>query len=155
MNQTPRILVRPARNADASAIVGFNRAMALETKDLELIGPTVSAGVGAVLADPGKGFYLMAELDGRPCGALMVTPQWSDRRNGPMWWIQSVYVVPDARGSGVYRASHDTVLSMACNSGLRGIRLYVEKSNAPAHNVYQSMGMRPSGYLMFEQEVTP
>ena len=153
MNNISSLLVRHARGADAATIVGFNQAMAMETEALELLVPTVSAGVDAVLRDPAKGFYLLAEMEGRACGALMVTSEWSDWRNGAIWWIQSVYVLPDARGRGVYRALHEKVVDMARNRGARGLRLYVEKSNGPAQNVYRCMGMARSGYLMFEQEL--
>jgi RimJ/RimL family protein N-acetyltransferase len=33
---------------------------------------------------------------------------------------------------------------------LKGIRLYAEKSNEGAHQVYQKLGMSPDHYITFE-----
>ena len=38
------------------------------------------------------------ETIGMPVGALLLTREWSDWRNGWFWWIQSVYVAPEGRG---------------------------------------------------------
>ena len=67
---------------DAEALVEFNRAMALETEGKELLPEVIGAGVRALLADPAAGFYLVAGIGRRVAGALMVTKEWSDWRNG-------------------------------------------------------------------------
>jgi ribosomal protein S18 acetylase RimI-like enzyme len=69
-----------------------------------------------------------------------------------MWWIQSVYVVPAARRMGVYRALYGHVRAQARAHGACGLRLYVEQHNRAARQVYRSMGMRDSGYRIYEQE---
>ena len=91
--------------------------MASETEDRTLDSATLRAGVGALLDDEARGFYLVAEDAGGPAGALMVTFEWSDWRNAPFWWIQSVYVAPDLRGRGVYQALHARVESEARSAG--------------------------------------
>ena len=98
----PTIQITPAAPADAETIAEFNVALAAESEHLILDPPTVLAGVRAVLADPAKGRYFVARPSegdsGRlPIGQLMLTIEWSDWRNGPIWWIQSVYVHPDHR----------------------------------------------------------
>lgn len=146
--------VRDAVHADVPVIAGFNRAMARETESRELPAHTVRDGVAAVVDDPGRGFYLVAELDEQVTGALLVTFEWSDWRNAFFWWIQSVYVVPRARGRGVYRALHAEALARArARGGVCGLRLYVEKANGAAQNVYAALGMRDSGYRLYEQEL--
>jgi ribosomal protein S18 acetylase RimI-like enzyme len=147
------VLVREARAADACVIAGFNRAIARETEGRDLAPHTVRDGVAAVMADPSLGFYRVAELDTRVVGALLVTYEWSDWRNGRFWWIQSVYVSPEARGLGVYRALHGQVRREALEQGgVCGIRLYVEKSNRRAQNAYASLGMQATDYHLYEQE---
>ena len=150
---TDSIHIRRAGPADLSFIVESNIAMALETEGLALDDATVRSGVGAVLADSSLGFYLVAEVDGRTAGQLMVTYEWSDWRNGLWWWIQSVYVSPDFRRRGVYSALHRHVAEAAqAAGGVCGIRLYVERENTIAQQVYKSLEMYPTRYHMYEIE---
>lgn len=132
-------------------IVAHNRAMAQETEGLDLDPSVTEAGARGLLEDPGKGFYLVAEHNERPVGQLMITTEWSDWRNGEFWWIQSVYVRPEARRTGVYRALHDHVVELARASGrVCGIRLYVARGNAAAQATYQALGMNASHYDLYE-----
>ena len=147
------IQIRRARASDAGFIVESNVAMAKETEGMALDEDVVRPGVAAVLADDALGFYLVAEIDGRPTGQLMVTYEWSDWRNGLWWWIQSVYVRPEFRRQGVYRALHRHVADAARQTGgVCGLRLYVEQENTPAQQVYQSLDMHHTRYHMYEVE---
>ncbi len=143
--------IRSARPEDSQTIAEFNAAMALETEDLALEPGRVLAGVKAALADPSKGFYLVAESDRSIVGQLMVTFEWSDWRNGVFWWIQSVYVRPDARGHGVYKALYAETQHRAAEAGnVCGIRLYVERDNRRAQQTYERLGMKNTAYSMYE-----
>lgn len=146
--------IRLATRIDADALVAFNQAMALETEgktlDLGKIGP----GVAAVLEDKKKGFYVVVEQGERIVGGLMVTYEWSDWRNAWFWWIQSVYILPETRGTGLYRRMYDFVKRTAAKAGnVCGFRLYVETENTHAQKVYEGVGMSQSHYLMYEEEV--
>lgn len=146
------VTVRPARPADAATIADFNRRMALETEALELDPATLHRGVTAALADPAKARYAVAEADGRLVGQLMVTLEWSDWRDGWIWWIQSVYVAPEARRHGVLAALYAHVREAAKGQGdVRAIRLYVESENAVAQRAYERLGMARTHYLVFEE----
>ena len=153
MQPTSTITVRSARPADRDALVAWNQAMAMETEGRQLAAQTLSAGVQAVLDDPGKGFYLIAERDGQALGGLLITFEWSDWRNARMWWIQSVYVAQQARGQGVFRALFDAVREQAVAEGIAVLRLYVERDNRVARQVYEARGMHSSGYRMYELEL--
>ena len=145
------IAVGRAATEDVAAIAQFNIAMAAETEDLALDPQTVHAGVAAVVSDDRRGFYLVARSDGKAVGSLMVTYEWSDWRNGNLWWIQSVYVVPSARKQGIFRLLYDNVISLAKQSGdAAGVRLYVEKDNRGAQEVYRKLGMSETAYRVFE-----
>lgn len=147
------INIRRAIPADAQFIIESNIAMARETEGITLDEQAVRPGVGAVLADASLGFYLVAEIDGNAAGQLMVTYEWSDWRNGLFWWIQSVYVRPESRRRGVYRALHRHVADAAqAEGGVCGLRLYVEQENVTAQRVYQSLDMRRTRYQMYEVE---
>ncbi len=147
------VSIRPARADDAEVIADFNARLAADTEDLVLDRARLLAGVRAVLADPGKGFYAMAERAGGTVGQLLVTREWSDWRNGDFWWIQSVFVVPEARGAGVFRALYEHVDRLARERGdVCGLRLYVERHNERAQRTYARLGMQRTVYDMFETD---
>lgn len=150
-NTNPDIVVRKATKSDLDTVVAFNSAMARETEDRTLDTDLLSKGVSAVLDRPGLGFYLLAEIGGRKVGQLMITTEWSDWRNGNFWWIQSVYVDPEYRRRGVYRALDNHVHAEARHCGdVCGLRLYVERNNHIAQQVYSSLEMHRSHYDLFE-----
>ena len=146
--------IRFALKADTDALVAFNQAMALETEGKALDPGKITPGVAAVFDDEKKGFYVVVEKDARITGGLMVTYEWSDWRNAWFWWIQSVYILPEVRGTGLYRRMYDFVKARAAEAGnVCGFRLYVETENTHAQKVYDGVGMSQSHYLMYEEEV--
>ena len=145
------IVIRHALASDIDVLASNHRAMALETENKSLDVDTTIRGTRAVLEDPGKGFYLIAERQERMVGQLLVTFEWSDWRAGNFWWIQSVYVIPEARRTGVYRALHDRVLATAREAkDVCGVRLYVDKDNKHAQATYRAMGMQIAHYDIYE-----
>lgn len=147
----PRLEVRRATPADRDVIAAYNAAMAHETEHLTLDAERLRAGVSAVLADPARGFYLVAEQGGLVVGQMMITYEWSDWRNAVFWWIQSVYVHPEHRREGVFKALYSYVEQAARQDpGVCGLRLYVERENQRARAVYARLGMRHAPYEMFE-----
>jgi GNAT superfamily N-acetyltransferase len=142
---------RQARPEDAETIARFQVAMAGETEDLLLDAAICRAGVEAVFRDESLGRYYVAEEEGRIAGCLMVTFEWSDWRNGTVWWIQSVYVSPDFRKRGVYAGLYQHLRELAeQQENVRGIRLYVDKRNTAAQEVYTRLGMNGEHYQLFE-----
>ena len=151
---TPPVSIRLAAPGDAERLAAFNLAMAMETESKALAEDITRAGVDAVFATTDKGFYLVAETGGELVGALMVTFEWSDWRNGYFWWIQSVYVAPEFRQRGIYRRLYQFVVDLAkSENNVYGFRLYVERNNTVAQDVYTALGMHETGYLIFEQSL--
>ncbi len=148
---TDSFSLRRGQIADASVIAEFNQAMALETEDKTLNPAVVQAGVLAVLNEPRRGFYLVAERAGELIGGLMITFEWSDWRNADFWWIQSVYVRPVARRQGVYRALYRDIERQARSAGACGLRLYVENDNRAAMSTYSRLGMTDAHYRVMER----
>lgn len=147
------ITIRQATLSDAPVVAGFNRCMALETEQFRLDPAVLDAGVAAVLADAAKGLYLVAEVDDEIAGQLLITHEWSDWRNGNWWWIQSVYVRPAFRGQGVFRALFEQVARLArARPGIAGLRLYMHRANHRARHAYTQLGMKHSGYEVFEMD---
>jgi GNAT superfamily N-acetyltransferase len=144
-------VIRRATPADAAVVVEFNRLLAQESEGKALDPVTLVPGVRAALEDPRKALYFLAEEGGQVLGQLGVTFEWSDWRNGWFWWIQSVYVRPEARRRGVFRALFDQVRRLAAaDPEVIGLRLYVENANKAAQQTYQQMGMRAAGYFVLE-----
>lgn len=142
--------IRPATSADIPHLVTWNAAMAWETEAKRLDLAVLERGVTAVLDEPRRGFYLMAEREGLAVGSLLVTYEWSDWRCGDFWWIQSVYIAPEARRGGVFRALYGDVAERARINGAVGLRLYVETENNRAQATYAGLGMERCHYLMYE-----
>jgi ribosomal protein S18 acetylase RimI-like enzyme len=137
--------------SDAADIIDFQIAMARETEDVDLEREITTKGVHAVFADPSHGRYFIAESGGRVVASLMITYEWSDWRNGMVWWIQSVYVIPEFRRQGIYAALYRHVKSMVdAEPSIRGIRLYVDDRNKSAQEVYTRLGMNGEHYKVFE-----
>src|SRR5262249_19586039 len=132
--------IRRATAADLEQVIEFNRLLALESEGKELDLEKLRPGVAAALADGHKGLYFLAELDAKALGQMGVTYEWSDWRNGWFWWIQSVYVRPEFRRRGVFRAIFEHIVQAAKKAGVVGLRLYVERDNTIAHHTYQKMG---------------
>lgn len=145
------MIIRQATEADAQSIVEFQLAMAWETESLQLDEPTVIKGVAAVFTDSSKGVYYVAETEGRVVGSLLTTFEWSDWRNGTVLWIQSVYVRPEFRKRSIFSRLYKHIQEKVnSNTNLRGIRLYADKTNTPAHGVYEHLGMTAEHYQMYE-----
>ncbi|HEY7158853.1 MAG TPA: GNAT family N-acetyltransferase [Gemmataceae bacterium] len=144
--------IRRASPADAAVVAEFNRLLAAESEGKTLDPAVLARGVAAVLADPHKGVYFLAEKDGASVGQIMYTTEWSDWRNGWFWWIQSVYVRHEARRRGVFRALFEHVHKAAqADPEVIGLRLYVERENHSAWETYRRMGMEAAGYVVFER----
>ncbi len=145
--------LRTANFKDTDSLVEFNQRMALETEGKRLDAQVLRSGVEAVLRDEKKGFYVVAQSgDEKIVGSLMITFEWSDWRGQWFWWIQSVYILPESRGKGIYRLLYEFVKNKAAEKAdVCGFRLYVEKENTNAQNVYEKCGMEASHYLMYEE----
>lgn len=145
--------IRDAVIDDLATIADFNAALATESEDKTLDRTVLASGVRRLLEDSARGRYFIAESNGQSVGQTLITYEWSDWRDGWLWWIQSVYVHPDFRRAGVFRRLFGHIETLARESGeVVGIRLYVERENARAQDTYRSLGMSHTGYRVMETE---
>lgn len=143
--------IRRAKAEEAKFIIDFQIDMAQETENVVLDRNIITPGVQAVFTDETKGWYFVAEVDGKIAGSLLITFEWSDWRNGMILWIQSVFVSKEFRGQGVYRALYEHIQDLVNSSDeYAGIRLYVDKTNTNALHVYEKLGMDSQHYGMCE-----
>ena len=146
--------IREAALSDAPIIADFNVRLAEESEALRLDTAIVRTGVAAVLKDPAKGTYYVAVVEGAVAGQLMITYEWSDWRNGQIWWIQSVFVKPEFRRAGVFRALYNHVQTLArTRKDVCSLRLYVHAENTRASQSYERLGMTRTHYEIFELDV--
>jgi GNAT superfamily N-acetyltransferase len=145
------LVIEEARIGDLNTLVEFQLKMAMETEELQLDREILSKGVKAVYEDPTKARYFVARIDERVVGMLMITLEWSDWRNGWVWWIQSVYVEQEFRKDGVFRSLYSYIRNVVENSdSIKGLRLYVDKRNIKAQKVYDAIGMTREHYTTYE-----
>ena len=146
-------ILRRGTLADLDTITRFNMLMAEETENITLDPSTARRGAEALIRDPDRGFYLIAEIDGKAAGQLMITPEWSDWRDQWFWWIQSVYIVPDFRRRGIFATLFNKARDLSKKRGdVAGIRLYVDENNIGAQKTYKALGMEESNYQLYEME---
>ena len=153
MNTDLDLTITQGKASDIDTIVRFQADMAMKSEGTMLDIDRLTLGVSSAINDEQKGIYLVARANDTPIGSLMLTREWSDWNNQWYWWIQSVYVMPEYRKKGVYKAMYATLKDMAQENGVSQIRLYADRTNLSAQQVYQRLGMRESHYLMFEETI--
>lgn len=145
------MIIREATPKDIPSLLDFQLKMALETENITLEISALTLGVQRMFKDSTKGRYYVAEDNDEVIGCLMTTYEWSDWRNGTILWIQSVYVDKPHRGKGVYKELYNFIKKMVEEDpDMTGIRLYVDKTNLTAQNVYKKLGMNGDHYATFE-----
>ena len=146
------INIREANSNDLLILVNNNQALAQETESLELNKNILRDGIEQALKRR-ECHYFVAMMDENVVGQSMITYEWSDWRNGVIWWIQSVYVLPRYRKQGVFRSLFLHIESLArSNPQVKAIRLYVMNNNNTGQRTYKNLGMDDSGYIVFEKE---
>ncbi|MGM0508882.1 MAG: GNAT family N-acetyltransferase [Fusobacteriota bacterium] len=145
-------IIKEAQKEDLEDIVKNNFNMAYETENIKLDKEKLTLGVSKLIDDPQKGRYYVYKEDDQVLGQLMITTEWSDWRNGDIWWIQSVYVKKKYRDQGIFKKLYKKVENIVNNNEkICGLRLYVEKENDLAKKVYEKMGMQKSYYEIYEK----
>ncbi|HOY40015.1 MAG: GNAT family N-acetyltransferase [Bacteroidales bacterium] len=143
-----------ARNAsynDLETLTGFQIQMAYETEGIKLNEEVVRKGITAVIHDSTRGKYIVVENEKKIIACCMITPEWSDWRCCWVLWLQSVYVEPAYRSTGVFKFLFNHIKKQVINSSeYAGIRLYVDKRNQSAAAIYTKLNMNSDHYYMFE-----
>jgi ribosomal protein S18 acetylase RimI-like enzyme len=145
------VLIRHASENDSKEIIRFQLEMALESEGLALDPRTLAEGVEAVFKDPQKGKYYVAEVEHKIVGSMLITHEWSDWRNQWIYWLQSIYVIPEYRNKGIFQLMYERIRKeVVRDNTVAGIRLYVDTSNDKAIRAYNSAGMDGEHYRVFE-----
>ena len=146
------ISIRKATINDISVLIDFQQRLADESEGIKLHAAVLRQGMLAMFEDVSKGQYFIAEEDSEIVGCHMITYEWSDWRNGMVWWLQSVYVKESHRKKGIFKKMFENLIGTMNNDPfIIGLRLYVDKTNTRAQKVYASMGMNGEHYTVFEK----
>jgi len=145
------IEIHKARLKDTESIVELQLQMAQETEGLQLDKTVVRKGVEGIFNEPTRGTYWVAQEKDKILAVLLAIPEWSDWRNATVLWIHSLFVIPEARRKGVFKKLYLNLKRQVEQSPeLAGIRLYVDKQNKPAQQVYEKLGMNKHHYELYE-----
>jgi GNAT superfamily N-acetyltransferase len=104
-----------------------------------------------VFNDLQKGQYYVVEDNDKVIGSMLTTYEWSDWRNQYIYWLQSVYLIPEYRGKHIFSKMFEHLKRKVIGDNqVAGIRLYVDERNQHALSVYKSLGMFGDHYRTFE-----
>ena len=144
--------IREAVKSDITILAKNNQSLANETENIHLNLDTIISGVSNAL-DREDCHYFVAEINKMVVGQTLITYEWSDWRNGLIWWMQSVFVSSNFRKQGVFRALFNHIENLALNDpNVKALRLYVIQDNQSGKKTYEALGMKDSGYIVYEKE---
>ena len=99
--------------------------------------------VEAVVANPDRGFVLLARVNERIVGVAYAATILSAEHSGLVAWLEEVYVATSYRSRGIGSALLDAVLERAHEAGVVAVDLEVDASHNRAESLYRRMGFRP------------
>ena len=130
--------IRNAEIKDVDTLVAFTVQEATETEGIEPDTASVVLGVQSALEGSAPSTYWVAESrDGKVVGSISAVTEWSNFRGGYYWWIQSLFIVREHRGSGLVELLLNTVADAATRAQALDLRLYVLRSNERALAAYR------------------
>ena len=141
--------IREAVKSDITILAKNNQALANETENINLNLDTLISGI----SNARDSHYFVAETNKIVVGQTLITYEWSDWRNGLIWWMQSVFVLSNFRKQGVFSALFNHIEKLARNNPkVKALRLYVIQNNQFGIETYKALGMMDSGYIVYEKE---
>jgi GNAT superfamily N-acetyltransferase len=146
--------IRPAVMADADTLVEFTLREAEDAEGVRLNPARVRRGVTAALEDSRLAQYWVAtDLNGGIAASVSTLKEWSNFHGGHYWWVQSLFVTPDHRGSGLVDLLLDHVAGAAASAGALDLRLYAHAANERALRVYDRCGFTEAPYVLMRRSL--
>ncbi len=133
-----RFRIHEAANADDLAAVsalfeGYAASLPVDLDYQDFAGEL--AGLPGKYASPGGALLLARDRDGAPLGCGALRPLDAETCE-----MKRLFLLPEARGSGLGRALAEAIIAAARERGYRELRLDTLPSMASAHALYESMG---------------
>ena len=109
----PIIHVRAAVKEEATILAEFMRIQGKETEDKDIDADLVLKGATSLFDKPKYAEYYVAVENDTVVGMMMIHHEMSPQVGGLIHWINSVYVHPDHRRKGVFRALFNHIHQIA------------------------------------------
>lgn len=137
------LTIRPATPADVPQILQFVRDLAAYEREPDAVTAT-EADIHAGLFGPDPLVEaLIAEVDGATVGFAIFYRTFSTWTGKPGFWLDDLFVAPEARGSGAGRALLARIAALAVERGYARFDWWVLDWNDPAIGFYKKLGARP------------
>jgi GNAT superfamily N-acetyltransferase len=136
--------LRPATDADVPQIVAFIRALADYERLLHEVVATEHGIRRALFGPRPYAEVILAEADGVPVGFALFFHTFSTFLGQPGLYLEDLFVVPEARGTGVGKALLAELARLAIARGCGRVEWAVLTWNAPAIRFYDSLGATPN-----------
>lgn len=134
------IAIRSARPEDAALIVGFIRALAEYEKLLDEVKIDAAAVSAALFSPQPRAYCDIAEASGSPVGFAFWYYTYSTFEGRPEIYLEDIFVVPEARGTGAGLALMRRLAQRCRDEGIRRIEWQVLDWNAPSIDFYDRLG---------------
>jgi ribosomal protein S18 acetylase RimI-like enzyme len=125
--------------ADAATVAGLMAEFRDHLSKSEPVDAEIRASVERVLADAQSEFLIASDGD-RRLGVCQLRYRWSVWTSSEDCWLEDLFVVADARRTGIGRELVDAALSSARSRGCVRIELDVDEDNESAIALYEHCG---------------
>lgn len=148
----PTYTIRDARTSDIETLIDFTVREAREAEGKELNPEGVARGVRAAFESPPRATYWIAQdAEGRAVASTSVVREWSNFHGADYWWVQSLFIAPEHRGSGLAALLLDHLAHAAAAGGALDLRLYAHASNERAMRAYRRHGFAEAPYVIMNR----
>jgi ribosomal protein S18 acetylase RimI-like enzyme len=141
--------IRRATEGDIAVLVELTLREAAEAERLTLSVEDATRGVRAAFAAPPLSTYWVAvDRNGAVVASTSIVKEWSNFHGADYWWIQSLYVLPAHRGTGLADRLLEHLARTSRQAGALELRLYVHGSNRRAIRAYRRCGFTAAPYAI-------
>jgi GNAT superfamily N-acetyltransferase len=121
--------------------------------DLPAEASRIERGLDVAFAPDSPAWLFVARRDGVAVGVMLAQRCASVEKGGLSVWIEELYVVPEARRSGVARALVQHLVDAAPRLGVVALDLEVVKTQAAALALYPALGFKRVDRLRFTRDL--
>src|SRR2546430_13386389 len=132
------LVLRPATEGDRDTAHRLLTAQLVEHR-LPADPDGVARGIDLALAPHSPAWLWLGQREGRTAAIFLANEVVSVERGGLVLWVEELYVVPEARRSGIARALLARVCQQARQRGVRAIELEVVPTQQAALALYHSL----------------
>lgn len=135
-------MIRAATFADIPAIHRLIVELAIYEKEPDAVKATHADLEGALFGERPTAECVLAEQDGLPVGMALFFTNFSTWTGKPGLYLEDLFVMPAARGSGLGKALLVHLAGLAVARGYARFEWSVLDWNTPAIGFYQALGAK-------------